>query len=374
MISVIEVQEDQRDYWDREVSRFDLVHPLNAFGWGQVRSVNGWKPTYLMAKRGDRVTGAIMYMTKHIPGTGLSIMYGQKAPLWEAGDRETFDGLLARLRDDARLKKAIFLRIDPNMPEEMIASHDPFTSCGFIHLDHRWSFWNSPRDVFRIDLEGVRDERELFDLLDPDARRCVRKAYKEKVSIRPADSMEELKIFHDIFKDFSVSKGFMSRGLAYQQSLWKEFISRGNGRLFLAIYEGRIIGGLILLMFGRKCLDMHMGTPYAYHKLQTSYAYVWESIKWAKENDCRWYSFRGTGSSASQESFKKKFGPRAVRLAGYYDLPFHPIAYRLSCSAEFDLLPRIWRQLMKMREGWRDVSKVLHGKQAPKAALKAAPG
>jgi lipid II:glycine glycyltransferase (peptidoglycan interpeptide bridge formation enzyme) len=256
----------------------------------------------------------------------------------------------------------------------MIASHDPFTSSGFIHLDHRWSFWNSPRDVVRIDLEAAGNENELFDRIDRDARRCVRKAYKEKVSIRPADSVEELRRFYDIFKEFSVVKGFMSRGLAYQESLWKEFISRGDGRLFLAIYEGRIIGGLICLMFGRKCLAMHMSTPYAHQKLQTYYAYVWESIKWAKENDCCWYSFRGAGSSRSQEQFKKKFGPEMVRLAGYYDLPFHPMLYRLLYATEFDLLPRIWRLLMKVREGCQGVSKLLQGKQRAAGSLKALPG
>ncbi len=372
MISVTEIGEDQRDYWDREVSRFDLVHPLNAFGWGQVRKVNGWSPTYLVAKRGDRVAGAVMYMTKRLAGTGFSIMYAQKGPLWEAGDREAFDALLGRLREDSRGKGAIFLRIDPNIPEEAVASHDPFTAGGFIHLDQRWSFWNSPRDVLRINLERAGNERDLFDLLDRDARRCVRKASKEKVTIRPAESVEELRAFYDIFKEFSVTKGFMSRGLAYQENLWKEFVSRGNGRLFLAVYEDRVIGGLICLMFGRKCLAMHMGTPYVYQKLQTYYAYVWESIRWAKENNCLWYSFRGVGSSRSQEHFKRKFGPDVVRLAGYYDLPFRPAAYRLVYSAEFELLPRIWRTLMKTREGLQDVSKLLHGKRVPAGDLKAA--
>ena len=89
------------------------------------------------------------------------------------------------------------------------------------------------------------------------------------MTIRPAESVEELRTFYDIFKEFSVAKGFMSRGLAYQESLWKEFVSRGNGRLFLAVYEDRIIGGLICLMFGKKCLAMHMGTPYVYQKLQS---------------------------------------------------------------------------------------------------------
>lgn len=374
MVSVIEIHEDQRDYWDREVSRFDLVHPLNAFGWGKVRSASGWTPTYLMAKRADRVTGAVMYMTKRIPGTGLSIMYAQKGPLWEKGDQETFDRLLARLKEDGRLKKAVFLRIDPNLSEETVSSYDPFTSGGFVHLDHRWSFWNSPRDVLRIDLEGAQNDKELFDHLEKDARRCVRKASKENLVIRATDSIEDLRTFYNIFKEFSEVKGFMSRGLSYQEHIWKEFIARGNGKLFLAVYEGRIIGGLICVMFGKACLAMHMGTPYKYQKLEPNYAYLWESIKWAKENDCRWYSFRGAGSSATQERFKRKFGPKLVRLAGYYDLPFHPIAYRMFYAMEFNFLPRVWHGLMKVREGCAGLSKVFRVGPAAADELKAVSG
>jgi len=78
----------------------------------------------------------------------------------------------------------------------------------------------------------------------------------------------------------------MARGYEYQEALWREFVENGKGRLFLAMYRDEIIGGLICLMFGGKCLAMHMGTPYKYQKLQTYYAYVWESIKWAKMAGC----------------------------------------------------------------------------------------
>jgi lipid II:glycine glycyltransferase (peptidoglycan interpeptide bridge formation enzyme) len=148
---------------------------------------------------------------------------------------------------------------------------------------------------------------------------------------------------------FSVDKGFMSRGIEYQKKLWESYVARDRGRLFLAIYQGEVIGGLICILFGKKCLAMHMGTPYKYHKLHTSYAYVWESIRWAKEKGCVWYSFRGVGTTPTQEAFKAKFNPKVVHLVGYYDYPFKPFLYKIFYFAEFTLLPASWPLIVRTR-------------------------
>ena len=351
MIEIFEISDEQRDYWDREVVQFESAHPLNAYGWGKVRAIDGWSPSYFMAKRNGTISGFVMVLTKIIPSTGLSIMYAQRGPVWNLSDHETLKALLNKIRMEAKKKRVIFLRADPNTLEGVFNDRDPLIEEGFIHLNHRWTFWNSPRDLYRIDLSSVKNEDELSKMIDRDARRCVRKAKNSGVVIRPADSISELEDFYNIFKEFSVDKGFMARGYEYQKSLWKEFVERGNGRLFLAIFEGEIIGGLICLIFARKCLAMHMGTPYKYQKLQTYYAYVWESIRWAWENGCNWYSFRGVGTTPSQEYFKSKFGPSVVSTVGYYDLPFYPLLYRFFDLSEFELLPRVWTALMTLRKG-----------------------
>jgi peptidoglycan pentaglycine glycine transferase (the first glycine) len=355
-LQVLTINDQERDLWDKEIARFNMVHPLNAFGWGKVRYVDGWEPTYYIAKDDDVVTGMMMVLTKIIPFTGLSIMYAPKGPVWEPSDQNTLKALLTRIREEGRKKKAVFIRIDPNLPEDMFHDEiDPFIKEGFIHLEHRWSFWNSPRDVYRIDLSKTQNEDELFETIDRDARRCVRKALKEGVTIRPAENMDDLHKFYDIFSGFSVGKGFMCRNYKYQKALWNEFIEKGKGRLFLAIYQGEVIGGIICLFFGRKCLAMHMGTPPQFNKLQTYYAYVWESIRSAKQIGCCWYSFRGVGTTPTQESFKRKFKPQAVALSGYYDLPLNPICYRLFNICEFEVLPRIWHMLMMIRRGYKSI-------------------
>lgn len=344
----------QDSFWDREIAGFAHVHPLNAYGWGQVRSIDGWQPEYLVASRDSSTTGMMQVLCKPIPGTGLSVMYAPKGPVWNPDDEETLQSLLDAVRELGRRRRAVFLRIDPNLVEASFPpGSDPFERAGLQHLEHRWSFWNSPRDVYRIDLQHATNEDELFGTLDRDARRCVRKAAREGVVISAAETIEELHRFYAIFNQFSVDRHFLCRQLAYQEALWHHFIHKGQGRLFLAVYQGQIIGGLICIMFAGGCLAMHMGTPYKYHKLQTSYAYIWESLRWAKACGCLWYSFRGVGTTPTQESFKRKFQPRVVSLVGYYDLPLQRTLYHLMKFGEFEVLPRVWNGLMKGREWFR---------------------
>ena len=203
MISIIEIDESKRDYWDKEISKFESIHPLNAFGWGKVRSIDGWSPTYLMAKRGDSITGAIMLLTKRIPLIRLSIMYAPRGPIYDFHDNETLKTLLNRMRIEARKSHAIFFRIDPNISEKaMLNLRDPFLQEGFVHLAHRWTFWNTPRDVFRINLTKADTEDQLFKTLDRQARKAVRKSRKQGVTVRHATSIEEFNIFFRIFKEF----------------------------------------------------------------------------------------------------------------------------------------------------------------------------
>ncbi|KJS03129.1 MAG: hypothetical protein VR65_02490 [Desulfobulbaceae bacterium BRH_c16a] len=352
-LHVLKIDEGERDLWDQAVITFAHAHPLNAYGWGRVREIDGWKPSYFVAKEGDTVKGMIMVLTKKIPWTGLSIMYAPKGPLCDPSDQNTLNALLTKVRQEGRKKRTIFIRIDPNLAEENVSTgNDPFINEGFIHLEHRWSFWNSPRDVYRIDLTKARNEDELFKTIDHSARKSVRKAQKEGVTIRPAENPGDLKKFYEIFSNVSVEKGFMCRKLKYQEALWSEYIEKGNGQLFLGIYQGEVIGGAICLVFGGKCLGMHMGTASEFMKLQTHSGYVWESLKWAQQLGCSWYSFRGVGTTPAQESFKRKFRPQIVALVGYYDLPFRPLLYRVFYCAEFKVLPMIWRTLMRVRRGY----------------------
>ena len=353
-LKVIKLDESDRNLWDTALVKFPHAHPLNAYGWGKVREVDGWEASHFIAKKDNTIKGMVMVLNKKIPWIGFSIAYAPKGPIVQSEDRNVLKTLLERVREECKLKGAIFLRIDPNITDDRFDDRlDPFIEEGFIHLDQRWTFWNSPRDVYRIDLSKVSTEKELFNSLDRDARRCIRKADREGVTIRVAENLKELKRFYEIFKAFSAGKGFICRKYKYQEALWNEYIVKGNGRLFLAIYNEKIIGGLVCLLFNRKCLAMHMGTPPKYSRLHTYYAYVWDSIRWAKERDCSWYSFRGVGTTPTQEYFKRKFRAHIVPLVGYYDMPINKPLYYILNFTEFSLLPFTLKNLLNIRRHFK---------------------
>jgi lipid II:glycine glycyltransferase (peptidoglycan interpeptide bridge formation enzyme) len=142
----------------------------------------------------------------------------------------------------------------------------------------------------------------------------------------------------------------MVRDYAYQEKLWDTYLRQGMGRLVLAKYQGKIVGGYISIAFAGKCLGMHTGSLYAYRNLGMDDAFTLEVIQWAKENGCSWFSFRGVGTTPSQEAFKQKYKPKIVSLAGYYDLPFKPALYKLFYWAEFTLLPASWPLIIRIRK------------------------
>jgi peptidoglycan pentaglycine glycine transferase (the first glycine) len=350
MTTVRELTEAEREYWNKGVQTFALADPLNAFEWGTVRSTDGWTPIYLCAERSGRFCGAMMILKKRLPFTPFSILYAQEMPVWDYGDDETLSALVNAAISIGKRERAIFLRVNPSIPEGMMETQkDKFVALGFKHLKQRWSFWNSPRDVARVDLTAFESPQHYFDQLPRNTRTSTRKARREGVVIEPATTKAELREFYEMFRQFSIERSFMVRDYAYQEKLWDAYLRQGMGRLLVAKFQGKVIGGSLDLIFAGKCLGMHGGSLYAHRGLGIDDAVNADVIMWAKERGCSWYSFRGLGSTPSQEAYKKKFMIGVVSLVGYYDLPFKRVLYKLFYWAEFTLLPFSWPLIIRVR-------------------------
>jgi len=357
MTTVREINETEKEYWNTQVQRFQSAHPLNAFEWGDVRRVDGWTPIYLSAERDGKCCGAMMILSKKLPLIPLAILYAQEMPIWNSDDEETLSALVGAAIRIAKRENAIFLRVNPNIREESIdTKQDKLIRLGFRHLEQRWSFWNSPRDEARIDLTKFESPQHYFDHLPKTTRAAARKTREKGVEIKPATSKTDLAQFYEMFRQFSIERSFLVRAFAYQEKLWDTYLAQGMGRLLVARYGGRVVGGSLDLVFGGKCLGMHGGSLRDYRNLGIDDACNAEAIMWAKKQGCSWYSFRGLGSTPSQEAYKRKFMIEVVSLVGYYDLPFKPLLYRLFYWGEFTLLPFSWPMIVWAR---RQASRVM---------------
>lgn len=292
-----------------------------------------------------------MILRKRLPFTPFTILYAQKMPVWDHCDDDTLGALVNAAIGIGNRENAIFLRINPNIPEALIEGQkDKFVALGFRHLPQRWSFWNSPRDVARVDLTAYDSPQQYFNQLEQKTRTDTRKARRRGVTIEVATTKAELEQFYEVFREFSLARNFMVRPYAYQERLWDTYLRQGMGRLLVAKYQGKIVGGYVSLAFAGKCLGMHTGTRDECRNLGIDDAFTLEVINWAKENGCAWFSFRGVGTTPSQEAFKRKFKPDTVALVGYYDLPFKPLLYKVFYWTEFTLLPAAWPLIIRIRK------------------------
>ena len=350
-MKIIRISEKDRDLWDQAILTFPTAHPLNAYGWGVVRRIDGWRPLYLIFYADLQPVGALMLLRKRLPLSPFSILYSPRGPLIHPDYPQVLKEIVKYIKNYGKTHNAIFLRIDPNITQIRYYKQRALKfPKPFIHLKHDWTFWNTPKDVFRVDLTNKKNSHDLFLSLKKDCRRCVRKAQKNGITIHFAESKNDIDSFYKIFREFSLEKGFMARSHQYQWTLWQQYIKRGNGFLLLAKKDDCIVGGSLCLIFGDKCLGMHGAVPMRFRKYNTNELLEWESIKFAFESNCIYYSFRGKGPTLSQDRFKKKFNPELVSLIGYFDLPLMPYLYRIFFLGEFTVLPNIWPYIINTRK------------------------
>ena len=109
-------------------------------------------------------------------------------------------------------------------------------------------------------------------------------------------------------------------------------------KLVLTYYEGKPIAGAIAFLFGDKAMYTYGASSNEYRNVMPNHLMQWTMIKWAKENGCKWYDFRGVSPQKDGgeddhlqglNRFKEGFSPRFVEYIGEYDMVLSPTLYWL---------------------------------------------
>ncbi len=97
-------------------------------------------------------------------------------------------------------------------------------------------------------MDLTRPLDEIRDSIDPAARRSVRKAESLGVTVRAAESLEDVRIFYEMHRDIRRFKyRMLAQPFRFFEAIWNRFLSAGAGTLLLAEYRGRAVGGVLFL-------------------------------------------------------------------------------------------------------------------------------
>ena len=147
-----------------------------------------------------------------------------------------------------------------------------------------------------------------------------------------------------------------------RQNELKNAITKNNNNLedFLKLKEehGDIItlGGVMYMIHGHDVLALIGGGYSDYFNLQPAYSIHYEMMKYAADNNYRYYNFYGISGNLDEKDpmygvylFKKGFGGQVVELMGEFDMPVRPFYYFLY-KTSYDIVHKLKKLKTKIHK------------------------
>ncbi len=305
---------------------------LQTLEWAKVK--NDWQNVYFLIKDNGIIKGGGSILFRRLPVIGKNFMYCPRGPVLDFKDREVLKFFIDKMKELSKKFNAIMLKIDPDVEihEEEIVKN--LFNSGFVQKPLTLNFEGiQPRFVSRLDI--TPDLEEVMAGFHHKTRYNIRLSERKGVQVRVGDR-EDLARFHEIMEETGLRDNFVVRSLAYFQKMYDNLVPPGYMRLYVAEYEGQMLSGAISLMFGNKCWYLYGASSNTLRNLMPNYTLQWEMIKWAKEEGCDIYDFRGISGDLDPSNplygllrFKKGFNGKYTEFIGEFDLVFNSLLYKL---------------------------------------------
>ena len=318
-----------------EYEAFVQSHPKGNFAqshlWGKQKSMWIWEAVIVRDDAG-KIKGSLALMIRKVPGLSSTMMYGNRGPVCDLDDRETFGALLEGAKALAKKYRAYVIKLDPDVPSSNTVFADIMKSFGFQGKEGGKNFEAiQPRYVFRLNVEG-KTEDELMAGFHQKWRYNIRLAERKGVTVRICGE-EMVPAFADLMLTTGVRDGFVTRKPEYFTDMLRNLGE--HCRLYMAFDENDTpIAGTLAIHYGDKVWYLYGASSNEHRNLMPNYLLQWRMIQWAVETGCRIYDFRGVSGDVSEDNplyglfrFKQGFGGDFTEFVGEMDLVLKPALY-----------------------------------------------
>lgn len=308
---MIELQRcTDKEQWDEYVLEHD-GHPLQLWGWGQLKAAHGWSVDRMLAyTNDDTVVGAAQIVTRKMPPPLKAFSYIPRGPL---GNEESRGVILNLMADYVkRVHHSVALSVEPNTVE-----FDAPT--GWRETKNRIL----PAQTIMLDLE--KSESDLLADMVKKTRQYIRKSAAEAITIKSVRNHAELKKCLDVYRQTSERAKF---DLHNDQYYYDAFTILGDHCPVFAVYDDdQPIAFLWLVVSADTAFELYGGMNEMGSQLRANYALKWHAIRKTKEWGLRHYDFGGLINDGVS-TFKRSWSSTEVELAGTFEKPlsrFYPV-------------------------------------------------
>jgi hypothetical protein len=270
----------------------------------------GGKPTYLVARRDDRIVGVLPLFTAHHPQRGLVVnslpWYGSHGGclLGDAADSEARDALLRAVlprwtADDVAFGTVILSHAETEHASQYHALLRPDTT------DTRTG------QVTVLPADGVDLEARLEKVLLQKTRNLARKSLRQGFVLHDGDDATGWNYLVDTHHENLAALGGKAKPRAHFEAL-RLALPREWRRLLVATLEGTPVAALLLIRWGRTVEYLTPVISHAYRSRQPMSFLIWNGMVEAIRDGFTWWNWGGTWPS--QESlfhFKAGWGAQS---------------------------------------------------------------
>lgn len=341
-----QTEENLREY-DEFIQSCEKCNFSQSKMWANLK--DNWKNEIVVSRdENGKINGGMSILIRKVPLFKNTLMYAPRGPVCDIHDKKVLYELFDSTKELAKKYKAYVLKIDPDIKIDDEEFKSIVKEYGFKIQKPTKNFEGiQPRFVFRLDVEN-KTEDEIFAAFHNKTRYNVRVALKNNVTVT-IGNRDDLKRFHEIMVETGARDEFVIRNLAYFEKMYDMMAPTDNLRLYLAHFEGNIVAGTIAIKYGDKVWYLYGASSNSSRNVMPNYLLQWEMIKWAIEEKCRIYDFRGVSGDLSEDNplyglyrFKKGFSGEFTEFIGDIDLVYSPIM-----KFAIDKGERIYRNLRR---------------------------
>lgn len=331
--SVVEHQKE----WDAFVLAHSPEALFQSWSWGEVQRREDMPPVRIGMYSGSELAGtAQVTIVRARRGTFLHVRHG---PVLASPAKQTLGAFVAELTRMARRERALFIRMNPLLPNDG-KSNALLASVGgrpaAIHAMDAELCWV-------LDLDHT--EEELLAAMRKTTRYEIKRAQKMGVEITVSDTPDDLPAFFSLYEKTAERHKFVGhKGI---EDEFNVFAPAGLALLYVARFEKEVIASAIVEFWGGQAMYRHGASVPS--KVPASYLIQWEAIREAKKRGLKVYNFWGIAPEGSPNHpwrgislFKIGFGGRTIEYIHAHDIPLSPLY----------AVPRAIEQVRKWRKGY----------------------
>ncbi len=329
------VRTDNAAEFDAFVRSHPKGHMMQTSAWGRVKKEWEWVG-FIKRDNNGEIKGVCGVLLRSIPMMPYKMMYAPRGPVCDLADKETVKELLLAAKEYGVKNKAVTLKIDT----DTLASNEEYINLlkeiGFTFKDHSAGFDTvQARYILRLDVKG-KTEEEVMASFHPKTRYNTRLAARKGVTIEIKGS-EACEEFHDLMLVTGERDNFATRDTSYFKRIMDAF--GDDARIYLAKYDGKTIAGALDVLCGDKVWYVYGASSNEYRNVMPNYLVQWEMIKWAIENNCSCYDFRGGYPDEENPlhgifKFKIGFTNEYMELMGEADLVINKLGFAAVNAAQ----------------------------------------